>query len=236
MDLIKLSLPFTCSGQLYSLCAGLLLSAAMSSENPTVPKFDGSNWEDLDRHIALARLAFLQDDKYDDNEPRRCAYLASEFTGPALDWAMGVLNNNADALDDFDIFIQNLKRAFGVELSNIVALRRKCLDDLRWSSHVPSFFAEFDRLTLQLGLTANGTRIQLVEGKLPHDVRVLLAQQALSFADYATMRERLITMWALNPTRATTGNLPGTGKSRPKCGNCGKKGHTATNCRGASKN
>lgn len=210
---------------------------ATSATHNEVPKFDGSNWEDLDRHVALARFTFLQNDDYDDNEPRRCAYLAQNFTGPALDWAAQVLNTNQDAMNGFDLYIANLKRAFGVELSNIVALRRKALDDLRWSSHVPTFFAEFDRLTLQLGLVANGTRIQLVEGKLPHDIRVLLAQQALSFADYGTMRERLISMWALNPSRQTTGGLPGSSKGpRPKCGNCGKKGHTAKDCRGASKN
>ncbi|GKT74219.1 hypothetical protein ColTof4_06642 [Colletotrichum tofieldiae] len=128
----------------------------------SVRKFDGSNWGDLDRHVALARFAFLQDDDYDDNEPRRCAWLAQQFSGPALDWAAQTLSSNAAAMNDFDGYITTLKLAFGVEADNITAVRRNYLDDLHWSSHVPTFFAEFDRLSLQLGLTGHAVRIQLV--------------------------------------------------------------------------
>lgn len=198
--------------------------------------FDGGNWEDLDRLVALARFAFLQDTDYDEDMPRRCAYLAQQFTGPALDWAVNTLNTNAVAMDDFDGYIVGLKQSFGVEDANINALRRKALDDLHWTSHVPTFFAEFDRLTLQMGITGNPTKIAMVTSKLPTSVRALLAQQALDFTNYDTMRERLITMWALDPARHGGENKTQKDNKRPRCGTCGKRGHTATTCRSSSKN
>jgi hypothetical protein len=50
------------------------------------PKFNGSNWQTLNQVVALAQFHFLQDDDYDDNEERKCAYVASRYEGPALDW------------------------------------------------------------------------------------------------------------------------------------------------------
>lgn len=198
--------------------------------------FSGSNWEDLDRLIGLAKFQFLQDEDYDDNEPRKCAYLAQRFTGPALDWVTSTYASSAATFEQFEGFITACKQAFGVEATGIQALRREAFDNLRWTSDVPVFFAEFDRLTLQLGITDHGTRIVMVRNKLPQEIKVLLAQQALDFHNYDTMRERLISMWALNPYR--TPGVPTSTKSAPKsrCGSCGKKGHSARDCRSGSKN
>lgn len=202
----------------------------------TVPLFNGSNWEDLDRQVALAKFHFLLDDDYDDNEPRRCAYLSTKFIGPALDWASSIHTANPQAYEAFEGFVVAVKQAFGVEANGLQALRRKGLDDLRWGSDVPVFFAEFDRLTLQLGITDHGTKIIMVQHKLPVSVKSTLALQALDFANYETMRERLITMWALDPTRHGQKEASHKSQARTRCGACGKKGHTAANCRGGSKN
>lgn len=192
-------------------------------------RFNGSNWEDLDRLIALARFHFLQDEEYDDRPDRKCAYLASYFEGPALDWAAQTLATNAAAMQDWDGYVEALKQVFGVEANNVTALRRKALDELRWTSDVPVFFANFDRLTLQLQITDHGTKIAMVMGKLPVAMKEELARQALSFENYETMRERLNTMWALNPHR----QIDAIPTRRPRCGKCGKRGHTASDCRKA---
>lgn len=190
--------------------------------------FDGSNWEDLDKLIALARFHFLQDDDYDDShQPQRCAYLAQRFVGPALDWAASEHIARPATYEDFDTFVVAVKQAFGVEANNITALRRKALDDLRWGTDVPVFFAEFDRLTTQLGISGHDTKIAMVEHKLPVSLKETLATQALSFSNYETMRERLNTMWALNPHRQTGAKSQG----RPRCGHCGKMGHRAADCK-----
>lgn len=197
--------------------------------------FYGNNWEDLDRLVALARLHFLQDSDYDADHPtQQCAFLAGNFGGPALDWVSTALSNAPAVFNDFDGFVVAVKQAFGVEANGITALRRAQLDQLRWGSDVPVFFAEFDRLTLQLGVTGHETKINMVHAKLPLALKAKLAEQALGFANYDTMRERLITMWALDPHRNAAG--PSAPAKKSRCGSCGKKGHTAKDCRGGSKN
>lgn len=194
-------------------------------------RFNGSNWQALTRVVALARFQFIQDDDYDDNEERKCAYLATRFEGPALDWAASISTSNPAVLTHFDGFVEAAREAFGVADNNITALLRRDLDQLMWSSDVPVFFAEFDRLTLGLGITSHETRVAMVEAKLPTGMKTRLAEQALSFANYDTMRERFNCMWALDPSR---GKATGTTK-KPRCGSCGKKGHHASECRGSSK-
>jgi len=192
-------------------------------------RFNGSNWEDLDRLIALSRFHFLQDDDNDDNEPRKCAYLASFFEGPALDWAASQYADQPALFESWDGFIVAVKQVFGVEANNVTALRRKALDELRWSTDVPVFFANFDRLTHQLNIDAHGTKIAMLQAKLPVSLKEELARQALSFENYETMRERLNTMWAMNPHK----HVDAIPTRRPRCGNCGKRGHTASDCRKA---
>jgi len=191
-------------------------------------KFNGSNWQALNRVVALCRFQFLQDSDYDGEGAKKCAYLASRFDGPALDWAATL---PAAGLSNFEGFVTATRQAFGIANNNITALLRRDLDQLQWSPDVPVFFAEFDRLTLGLGITSHETRVAMVESKLPSVMKIRLAEQALSFANYDTMRERFNCMWALDPSRGRA-----TGKTtKPRCGSCGKKGHQASECRGSNK-
>jgi len=201
------------------------------SDVTTVPiKFDGSNHEDLDRLVALCTFKFILDTDFDDNDVRKCAYLATNFEGPALDWVMSRHLAEAVIFENFVNFVTEVRQAFGVEADNLMSLRRTKLDELKWGPEVPVFFAEFDRLTLQLGIADHATRILLVRQKLPTSWLKLLAEQALNFANYDTMRERLITMWTLDPHSRTSGGSASS-SSKPRCGRCGKKGHTAKDCR-----
>jgi hypothetical protein len=202
----------------------------MVSSNEQKLQFNGSNWQDLNRIVALARFAFLQDDDYDENGPKQCAYLAACYEGPALDWAATL---PATRMVHFEHFVTATREAFGIADNNITALLRRDLDQLSWQTDVPVFFAEFDRLTLGLGITSHETRVAMVEQKLPAHLKQLLAQQALSFSNYDTMRERFNIMWALDPTRGKSSLT--TPSQRPRCGNCGKKGHRASECRSKAK-
>lgn len=207
----------------------------MPSIDSTEPKFNGSNWQELNRIIALARFQFLQDDDYED-EGKCCAYLSQRFEGPALDWVASAHATSRTLFQSFDQFIEEVRQAFGVADNNITALLRRDLDHLAWSAEVPSFFAQFDRLTLGLGIASNETKIAMIESKLPPHMKKLLAEQALSFSNYDTMRERLNCMWALDPTRGKTIVTNQTLKTaRSRCGHCGRKGHTAPECRGSKK-
>lgn len=194
-------------------------------------RFNGSNWQALNQVIAKAKFRFAQDVEYDGEARRQCCYLAEMYDGPALDWAATVMSSNPSTFLSFDGFVNATREAFGIADNNITALLRRDLDQLQWHRDVPVFFADFDRLTLGLGITSHETRIAMVEQKLPSDMKKRLAEQALSFANYDTMRERFNCMWALDPTR---GKATGTTK-KPRCGSCGKKGHEASNCRGHPK-
>lgn len=190
------------------------------------PKFNGANWEDLNRIVALAKFQFLQDNDYED-DVSKCAYVAQRFTGPALDWVASAHTSNPRIFANFDGFITSVRQAFGVDDNNITALVRKQLDELKWHADTPVFFSQFDRLTLALGISSHETRVAMVEAKLPAHIKLLLAEQALSFSNYETMRERLNMMWALRPTGLNQSLQP----KKSRCGSCGKKGHTAKECR-----
>lgn len=204
-----------------------------SSDSTAGVTFDGSNWEDLTRLVTLSRLAFLQDTDYDDNEPARCGHLARSFRGPALDWVGTTSAANPNASQNFEGFVEGVRNAFGVSDQGLSAQRRGQLEALKWQHDLPVFFAEFDRLTHLLALSGDAVKIALVRSKLPVHVQKLLAEQALDFANYETMRERLLTMWSLDPSRRIAEPGPTTGASRkkPRCGRCGKKGHAASDCR-----
>jgi hypothetical protein len=191
-------------------------------------KFDGSNWTDFTKIVGLAQFTFIQDDDYSDSELKKCAHLATMYTGPALDWAAYMMTNHRQSFSDFDTFVTLTREAFGIADNNITALLRRQLDELSWSSETPVFFAEFDRLTRALSITSHETRVAMIEAKLPLAMKSLLASQALSFSSYDTMRERFNCMWAMDPSKSKKVTHPG---SKPRCGTCGKKGHTATNCK-----
>jgi hypothetical protein len=197
------------------------------SADAETAKFNGSNWQELNRLVAQGRFHFLQDEDYDENPQRKCAWLASRFEGPALDWVASRTNQNTALFAHYENFVTETRQAFGIHDNNIDALLRRQLDQLTWQTEVPVFFAEFDRITLALNITSHETRVAMVEQKLPHHLKVLLAEQALSFANYETMRERFNCMWALDPTR---GKVTGQ-KKKPRCGSCGKKGHVASDCK-----
>lgn len=198
-------------------------------DGPTI-RFNGSNWQDLNRIVALSKFTFTQDDDYTNDEEKKCAYLALQYEGPALDWAATLPRPR---MMNFTGFVTATREAFGIADNNITALLRRDLDQLTWQMDVPVFFSEFDRLTLGLGITSHETKVAMVEQKLPAHLKALLAQQALSFSNYDTMRERFNIMWALDPTRGKSALV--TPAKRPRCGNCGKKGHRASECRGQAK-
>lgn len=201
--------------------------------------FDGSNWHDLTRLVTQVRLDIVQDsarsldEQVLDSEGSKCARLASNFRGPALDWIGEAYANNSALFTDYDAFIVTVRNAFGISSEGLQAQRRGELDALTWSADLPVFFAEFDRLTTQLQLGGHETRIALLKAKLPMHMQVKLAEQALNFSNYETMRERLLMMWNLDPSRSkpiTQGSQTNSGR-RTRCGRCGRRGHEARDCK-----
>jgi hypothetical protein len=202
-------------------------SVRIKSLNPTVPSFDGTNPEDLLRLVTLTKLelAFANSDCEED----KCAWLCQHFSGAALDWLENELADGPELLTDFEELVAQVKANFGITEDTLRARYQVQFDALRMGADWPSFLSEFDRLTRKLHLVSNNERLQLLRMKLPASVLAKFAEQGLLMVDYAIIRDRLLTMHALNPAgQAASGAKRA---ARPKCGTCGKKGHTAAECR-----
>lgn len=199
----------------------------VQSPNKDIPPFDGSNWEQLSRLVALSHLVFLQDGDYEEDEGARCAYLASHFTGAALDYIAAARVANPQLMNTFDGFVNNVRGHFAITDEALQICRRRELEELKWED-APVFFAEFDRLTALLGLNGHDTKIVLLTDKLPVKYRRLLAEQSLTFANYDTMRQRVLNMALL---MAETAEATPTRHKKPRCGRCRKRGHTASECK-----
>jgi hypothetical protein len=197
--------------------------------------FDGTNWQDWLRVVAAAQFQFLEDPDNFETEEKKCAYLAQRCKGAALDY---IANQYSVApkttFSNLQKFIVLVSDHFGIDDDVIKVERREGLDKLKWKVPVAEFFAEFDRLTSLLHITSNQEKIQLLNGKLPANYRKMLAEQALSFNDYSTMRGRLFKMTVMlgDSFSDTSAHKPKPAKEkRDKCGKCGKKGHKAADCR-----
>lgn len=208
----------------------------MSSTSGAGVTFSGPDWENLNRLVALVKFESLvnTDLQGTDNSPvpaAQCAWIAQRFRGPALDWVAASHATNATLFTSgLDSFVDQVRHGFGVAEDNLKALLQAQLDNLRMGHEVPVFFAEIDRLFIGLAVTGHDARIAHVMGKLPHSIKVSLAEQGRQFHNYDVMREWLNTRWALMPgPRAASSS--GANPKKPKCTNCGKKGHLASECR-----
>jgi hypothetical protein len=192
--------------------------------------FDGSNWEDLNRLATLARL-FRASGTEVDSDLTQSTWVARQFRGPALDLVTSILIIEESLLSDFVGFIRRVREHFGIQDDVVLAHQRVQLEALKWRKDCPTFFAEFDRLALACGLggDSNG-KVTLLLSKVPDKYRAILARQNPQPVSYVEHRERLFIIWATDPTAPGTHDAAKT-TSKPKCGKCGKSGHTASECR-----
>lgn len=192
-------------------------------------RFDGSNWEDLNRLATLARL-HRESGTEVDSDLTQSTWVARQFTGPALDYVTSVLIAQASLLQDFTAFIRQVRDHFGITDSIVLAHQRTQLDALKWRKDFSTFFAEFDRLSLAVGLGGDtGGKTTLLLSKVPEKYRSIIARQSPQPVTYTQYRDRLFTIWATDPVSAGTSTERSNAK--PKCGKCGKTGHTASECR-----
>lgn len=206
-----------------------------TSKTATAPdvSFDGSNWEDLSRLATLARLHRKSGTDVD-SEATQSTWVARQFTGAALDWVTTIVELNASLLDNFAAFIDACRTQFGITDELLQNHQRAQLDSLTWRKDAPTFFAEFDRLTLACGLGAdNSGKITLLMIKLPLPMRTILAHQNYVPSSYTDLRKRLLTLWTLDP-KSPGVKQDKAAATRPRCGRCGRKGHVAAECRSSA--
>lgn len=209
------------------------VGASVAGRKPSAPAtdicFDGSNWEDLTRLCTLSKLHRYSGTEVD-SDLTQTTWVARHFVGPALDWLTSRIPIDKNLFADFNSFTEKVREQFGITDTLLLDHQKVQLESLQWRRDLPTFFAEFDRLTLQCGMGANDiTKITLLLAKMPVNLRTQLALQAFSPTSYTEYRSGLLTRWALNPQGASVSNDRASAK--PKCGKCKKKGHTAAECR-----
>ncbi|MCY9656362.1 hypothetical protein [Paenibacillus thiaminolyticus] len=203
-----------------------------SSSSPQRIYFDGSNWEDLPRLVSLCYFEFLQSGKYEDNEPAKCARLSSYFTGAALDYASAQYGTTTDVFSDFEEFVARTKAHFAATEDNLITLKRSALETLSWTDPCSVFFAEFDRLTSSLGINSDVSKVALLKPKLPAYVRQAMASWGVDYTSYHMLRNKIVLVSLAHQTLPRSVARPKQASAtKPKCGKCGKKGHTGANCR-----
>lgn len=196
--------------------------------------FDGSNWEDLERLVTRAKLAAslnldLGDEK---REQHIAALIAYSFGGAALDWYTANANAGTSAKDVSSPakLVNQVQAHFGWDDRLQAEHRRQELADLRWdASDLPTFYADFTRLTKLLGIVGDSSRMMLLREKAPPTVWHDAAGWGIINQTYDSFRERTLCGAMI---RGITSKPR---KQRVKCGNCGKRGHSADKCRNPKK-
>lgn len=169
-----------------------------------------------------------------DSDVTQATWVARHFVGPALDWLTLRMTVDNALFTNFDKFTEKAREQFGINDTLLLDHQKVQLEHLRWRADLPTFFAEFDRLTAACGMGSNDiVKITLLLSKMPGNLRTQLALQAFSPTKYTEYRAGLLSRWALNPSGAAARNEANS--SRPKCGKCKKKGHTAAECRSPAK-
>lgn len=207
--------------------AGVVTGASLPAPLADM-SFDG-NPADLKRLITHVRIRVIGNDAALNTDARRSAFVASHFRGAALDWLGAQLETDPDALDDFDAFIKAVSAAFGYSGNAAIAVARQELETLKQSEDLLLFLTRFEALTATIGLVSDTTRVTLVMPKLSPYYAEAIRKNGTIFTRWSTLRATLINLDAM---RVESGKKdPEKKRRRAKCGKCGKRGHTAAECR-----
>jgi len=197
--------------------------------------FDGSNWDDLDRLSTRSFLTVALDKSIEEKDkPERAAVLmALSLGGAALDWYSANAAKGQTALNVSTP--QNLKNqlmiAFGWTESLGKEMLRHQLAQLAWDPQdLPTFFADFTRLTTALGMLGDASRMMMLREKVPKAMWETAANWGIVDMTFSTFRERALAVAMMGGGGAKTPTA-----KRVKCGNCGKRGHSADKCRNPKK-
>jgi len=204
-----------------------------SSTNVPAPStdifFDGAP-ADLTRLIAHVRIRIMTNDHAFDTESKKCGFLASHFRGQALDWIASEMGSNTTWANDLDTLIQSVALTFGTSGIQAASIARTRLESLKQGkTDLLLFLAEYDSLSTAAGLASDASRLAFIGPKLDPYYREAVNKSTVSYSRWSTYRSSLISLYSMRP--ATGSVAPDNARRKAKCGKCGKKGHTASECR-----
>lgn len=189
--------------------------------------FDG-NPADLERLVTYVAVAVLAEPPRFPSERAKAMYLAKSFRGPALDWLASILSSRVTLLDDYEQFVKELRGVFGLGDVERAQVARTRLESLRQQGDLLLFLAEFEGLCREAGMVSDASRLQLILPKLEPYYANAIRTAVLRIATWYDMRRHLTTLYSF---RQSSGAPREQVRRRAKCGKCGKRGHTANQCR-----
>jgi hypothetical protein len=207
------------------------MSRPLEQSTPKVElAFDG-NPVDLQRLLAHVSVSFLADQSKFGTEQAKSGFLAKHFRGPALDWLAVNLRDNASLLDNFDAFKSAVQGAFGLDSVRTGVEARTRMDALRQSpgGDLLLFLSEFEGLCATLGLASDASRCTLLMPKLEPYYQSSLRTSGQLCSSYSSIKAMLGNMYALRKDPGVAHQDKA--RRKAKCGKCGRKGHTSTECR-----
>lgn len=194
---------------------------------PTDFEFDG-NPEDLDRALGMVVLQFtLHADAFDE-DAKKVAYLISHFRGAALDWGVRLVARNDNRLQNYGQFVTSLKDHFGYDPQQLALMYRTRLGTLRQTGDLQEFLVEFEETCENAGVRTDVSKLALLPSKLNKSYYDALANSGSPVSSYSSLRMQLMNMYAMRQDSKALGD---TKRKQSKCGKCGKRGHSAAQCR-----
>lgn len=190
--------------------------------------FDG-NPVDLERILAHVSVVFLRDPSAYPTDESKSARLAEHFRGAALDWLSVKLQTQPSPLTNFTEFQGLVRTAFGFDLPRRQQMARTNLGVLKQEGDLLLFLAEFEGLTQIVGSVSDASRLALIMPKLSPYFRDCIVNSGEPIGSYATMVARLKNIYTMRPATAVGAEVR---RKKARCGKCGKKGHSASQCPG----
>jgi hypothetical protein len=189
--------------------------------------FDG-NVLDLDRVMASCAIAFsLHPSSFPSDSPKS-AFLLAHFRGPALDWAARIIEKKPDSLVNYASFLNIVRSNFGYDAVQVQAIAQTQLGQMQQKGDVLEFLMEYDDACARAGAVSDITKVTMLLPKLNTFYRNAVVCSGDTISNYSTLRTQLLNIHSRMPAQ---GIPTETKRAKARCKKCGKRGHTATQCK-----
>lgn len=174
--------------------------------------------------------------------PTKCGTLASLFRGPALSWLSSQLSTKTDLLDNFDRFVRQLRREFGVNDHAKKHQAAKTLRSLTQRGSAQLYAIQFEAAAQAVGLDDASQQAYFSEGLKLHVREALITNREDDWT-YQNLKTEAIRIDTelynarrRGSGRTSQGQARQSGGSQIKCHKCGKFGHKKSQCRSGGSN
>lgn len=209
----------------------------MSSPSSTVPKcevlFDGGDPVELAKHLTYVDVIAAANPQIFVSETQRVAFSVSGLRGVAIEWIGTTLAADTSLIGppgDWRKYKAILQDRWGQSGGNAQRQAQLRLAQLEFGKDLTVFqwLSEIEALAAAIGSTSDVSMLTIVMLKVPQWAREKIYGGGGNLNTWKLLRDRIIVLDSAGIL--TKPGKKGGGKKKPKCGNCGKKGHSAAEC------